>query len=676
MEIRTVLLIILAVLAAVVIVYFQYFYKSNRKANLSIVLAGLRFFTLLSAFILLVNPKFTKNEYFLEKANLVVLVDNSSSIESGEDEQLITAVSSITNHTDLNERFQIDQYAFSTELAQGDSLKFDGKNTNISKALSKIDEIYANGTNAIILLTDGNQTLGRDYEFLSLGKNNSIYPVAVGDTAQFEDISIGRVNSNTYAFLKNKFPLEISVNYNGRKPISKTLTISLDGIVQHQQQVDFGENENSRTINELLEAKSVGVKSINVQIASLTNEKNVFNNTREIAVEVIDEKTTVTLVSEIMHPDIGAIKKAIEANEQRVVNIRKPQEALNRVDETDLFVLYQPTNRFKPIYDYLHKSGTNSFTITGTKTNWAFLNSAQNNFFKENFNQPEEIEPVLNTAFGSFGLSDFSMDNYPPLLGNLGDIELKVPNDILVHQRIRGVDLDKPLFAILNEPTRREAVLFGENIWRWRAQSYRNTQSFVEFDEFMQKLMVYLTSNGKKSRLELDYELVFENSSEAKIRAYSFDESFIFNDNANLLLEYRSAEANLSRELPMLLKGSYFEADLSDFSPGEYTFTVTNQDENTKRSGVFKILEFNPERLMISTNHEKLQRLAQKAKGSVFYLDEMEDLIVELTDSSEFIPVQKSRQNVVSLIDFKLLLGLMAVTLALEWFLRKYNGLI
>lgn len=676
MEIRTVLLIILAVLAAVIIVYFQYFYKTNRKANFYYVLAGLRFFTLLSAFILLVNPKFTKNEYFLEKANLVVLMDNSSSMESGESEQLIPAVSSITNHTALNERFQIDRYAFSTGLTQGDSLKFNGKNTNISKALSKIDEIYANGSNAIILLTDGNQTLGRDYEFLNLGKNNAIYPIAIGDTTRFEDISIGRVNSNTYAFLKNKFPLEISVNYNGSGPISKTLTISVDGVVQHREQVDFGENENSKTINQLLEAKSVGVKSINVQIASLPNEKNVFNNTREIAVEVIDEKTTVTLVSEIMHPDIGAIKKAIETNEQRVVNIKKPQEALNGVDETDLFVLYQPTNRFKPIYDYLNKSGINSFTITGTKTNWAFLNSVQNNFFKENFNQQEEIEPVLNAAFGSFGLSDFSMENYPPLLGNLGDIELKVASDVLVHQRIRGVSLDKPLFAILNEPTRREAVLFGENIWRWRAQSYRNTQSFAEFDEFIQKLMVYLTSNGRKSRLELDYKLIFENSSEAKIRAYSFDESFVFNTNANLLLECKSAEGSFTRELPMLLKGSYFEADLSDFSPGEYSFTITNQDENIKRSGVFKILEFNPEKLMISTNHQKLQQLAKKNKGSVFYLDEMENLIEELTDSSQFTPIQKSRQNVVSLIDFRLLLGLMAVTLALEWFLRKYNGLI
>ncbi|WP_420322493.1 VWA domain-containing protein [Flagellimonas sp.] len=676
MEIRTVLLLILAVLAAFVIVYYQYFYKKNRKGRFYFMLAGLRFFTLLSTFLLLINPKFTKNEYFLEKANLVILTDNSSSIGVDDRAILANTIQSISANTDLRERFQIEQYNFASRLAQDDSLNFDGTNTNIADALSKIDEIYASGSNAVVLFTDGNQTLGTDYEFLNLGENVSVNPVVVGDTTKYEDISIGLVNSNTYAFLRNKFPIEVSVNYNGNQSTTKSLSISMDGNVKFRQNLNFGNNENNKTVSALLEAESVGIKNIVIQVESLSTEKNTFNNKKEIAIEVIDEKTTVTMVAEVLHPDLGALKKAIEANEQRVVNIKKPQEALIAKDETNLFILYQPSSRFKPIYDHLNESGTNAFTITGTKTNWGFLNTVQTRFFKENYNQPEEIEPVLNASFGTFGLSDFSLDNYPPLLGNLGDIDLKVDYDVLVHQRIRGVDLDKPLFAILKEGSRREAVLFGENIWRWRAQTYRNTQSFDSFDEFMGRLMAYLTGNGRKSRLELDYKLIYENSSEAKIRAYSFDESFNFDPNSSLTLKCTSVEGNFSRDLPMLLKGNYFEADLSDFPAGEYSFTVTKQQDNGKRTGTFKILQFNPEQMMISANHQKLQRLAQKANGTLFYMDELNALIDQLANSNRFTPVQKSRQNVVSLIDFRVLLGLMALTLALEWFLRKYNGLI
>ncbi|MGW9686199.1 VWA domain-containing protein [Flagellimonas sp. 2504JD1-5] len=676
MEIRTVLLLILAVLAAFVIVYYQYFYKNQRKGQFYKILAVLRFCTLLGAFVLLVNPKFTQNENFLEKSNLIILADNSASIGNEDKEQLVNTIKSITENENLNRRFQIENYNFESKLGQEDSLRFEGTNTNIANALSKLNEIYASGSNTLVLFTDGNQTLGSDYEFLNLGENISVNPVVVGDTTTYEDISIGLVNSNTYAFLKNKFPVEVTVNYNGNDNTSKTVSIAIDGNVKFREKLNFGSNENSRTVNALLEAESVGIKNILIQVEPLSTERNTLNNRKEIAVEIIDEKTLVTIVAEVLHPDIGALKKAIEANEQRTVKITNPQEALSSKEETDLFILYQPSSRFRPLYDYLSDSKTNTFTITGTKTNWGFLNAVQSSFFKENYNQPEEIEPVINNAFGTFGLSDFSLQNYPPLLGNLGDIDLKINSDVLVHQRIRGVDLDKPLFAILTEGSKKEAVLFGENIWRWRAQTYRNTQSFNEFDEFMGKLMVYLTSDGRKSRLELDYKLIYENSSEAKIRAYSFDESFNFDSNSNLVLRCDSNDTNFSRELPMLLKGNYFEADLSDFPAGEYSFTVTKLENNSKRSGSFKILEFNPEKLMVSADYGKLQRLAEKANGEIYYLNTIDSLVDKLTTSNQFTPVQKSRQNVVSLIDFRVLLGLMAVTLALEWFLRKYNGLI
>lgn len=85
-------------------------------------------------------------------------------------------------------------------------------------------------------------------------------------------------------------------------------------------------------------------------------------------------------------------------------------------------------------------------------------------------------------------------------------------------QQLQGVQLDKPLFAILTASNTKEAVLFGEDIWRWRAQVYRNDQNFQRFDDFIGSLMVYLGSNKQRNRLELDYELVFDNASMAKIR--------------------------------------------------------------------------------------------------------------------------------------------------------------
>ena len=103
----------------------------------------------------------------------------------------------------------------------------------------------------------------------------------------------------------------------------------------------------SKTINTLVDARSVGLKNISVSVENIENERNTVNNRRQLAIEVIDEKTNVAIISEIMHPDLGAIKKSIESNEQRSVSILKPTVNPNTLEEIDLFVLYQPTASFQ-----------------------------------------------------------------------------------------------------------------------------------------------------------------------------------------------------------------------------------------------------------------------------------------------------------------------------------------
>ncbi|WP_418498567.1 VWA domain-containing protein [Flagellimonas sp.] len=676
MELYTVFLIVLAAIIALGVVFFQYYYRNPRKGPLKIILAALRFIALFCGLLLLINPKFVDNDYYLEKANLILMVDHSTSMKEATTERNLSEVlDKIKGNPQLQDRFSIHGFGFGNAVAQTDSIVFNQRNTDISNALSTTNELFLNGANAVVLITDGNQTLGRDYEYLNLGGNLSVNPVVVGDTTQYEDISVGLINTNTYAFLKNKFPVETTIRYQGSAAVSKTVTISINGNRVHQQRVELDALKNSQTLNTLVEAQSVGIKTIKVEVGTLENEKNTTNNVKEAAIEVIDEKTNVVIVSDMLHPDIGALKKSIEANEQRSVSITKPTGTAQELEEADILILYQPNRNFRQLYELLQNSKANYFTITGSKTDWNFLNGAQQSFSVEN-SQSEEILPILNNAFGIFGLGDFNVDDFPPLVGNLGDIELKKSGETIMYQQIRGVHLDKPLFSILTEGKQREAVLFGENMWRWRAQTYRNDQSFQKFDDFMGTLMVYLTSNDQRSRLDVDYALVFENASMAKIRASYFDEGYQFDPNARISIQIVGTDNGFNRESPMLLKSTYYEVDLGDLASGEYRFTVSVEGENHKRSGSFRILDFDPEKQLTSADHKKLGRLAEKTNGKLYYTDNVEALVSDLSSSEQYLPVQKSRKNVVSLIDFRILLGLMVLVLAVEWFIRKYNGLM
>ncbi len=675
MQVQIVLLLLLAFVIALGLVLFQYFYRSKRT-KLSGLLAFLRFVTLFCGIVLLINLKFSRKEYELESANLIVLADNSSSIQklNGHD-QVRNIATDIAANPGLNEKFSLKQFRFGASLEVLDSLSFTAKRTNISKSLETLDETFANTQNVIVLLTDGNQTVGEDFEFQRFGNNTAVFPVVVGDTTSYSDMAIGQVNVNRYAFVGNTFPIEAEVLYSGEVPVTATIQLFLEGNPVYRETLEFARNERVKTINTLLEAKSTGIKTLEFRVSPLDNEKNTVNNRQQRFLEVIDEKTTIGIVSSIKHPDIGALKEAIETNKQRSVRLLAPNATSEELDDVDVFLLYQPNRSFSSVYDVIERKGGGVFTITGPETDWYFLQSQSKSISKEVVGQEEVIFPVKNEAFDLFDTSDFTMLEYPPLSGELGDIEVFTSAKVIAYQKIRGVALQAPLFFILEED-RKQAFLLGADIWKWRAQSFRNLGSFEAFDTFFGKLLLYLSDSEQKERLRLNYENRYDNSTTARIAASFFDNTYVFDPDAALKLKIIGANTNFEREEPMLLRENQFVSDLGDLEPGEYTFTVKETKENISKSGSFSILDFDLEDQFLAANDDKLERLAEANGGQHYYPTQTDKLLTDLIADERFTPIQKSNKNVVSLIDFRWLLALMVVALASEWTIRKYNGLL
>lgn len=676
MQIQTVLFILLAAIVALALVLFQYYYKNKRKGKLQIILSFLRFLAIFGTLLLIINPNFTKNEYTLEKTNLVLLVDNSSSMTSEDKAKVISDLSSLKNKMESSsESFNILNYRFGAELSNSDSLGFTEKSTNISKALAGLNEIFTGTNTAVLLFTDGNQTIGEDYEFYGKRQKFPIYPVVLGDTTKYDDISISQINANRYAFLKNKFPLEVFISYDGKEEVSSELQVFVDDKLVYKEKISLSNISNTKIVNTQIEASTVGIKNIKVIVPPLPNEKNTANNEKLLALEVLDEKTNVAIISNVQHPDIGALKKAIESNEQRLVSIYRPDTDLSKLQEVDVYILYQPDASFDKVYKQIQLRKSNSFTILGTYTDLNFINRIQNNYLVETGYPVQELFASPNAAFSKFDISEFSVEGFPPLVSDAGPVNVLGIGEPLLKARIKGVDMDQPLLTTAEEDTAKHAILVGENIWKWRVQNYRNDQTFKDFDAFLGKLTLYLSTSKGKNRFVLDYSSIYNNSSETKIKATYFDEAFVFDSNASINIKVESKSTNTSVEVPMLLKDGYYEADLSNLPPGKYDFVATVTKGNLSRSGSFSILDFDAEKQFSSSNYAKLNRLAKNTGGKLYFPDQMDSLVKALETDPKFVPVQKSKQNVVPLIDFKFLLGIIIAALSLEWFIRKYNGL-
>ncbi|SHI38385.1 VWA domain-containing protein [Aquimarina spongiae] len=676
MQTETILLIIAAFIISLIVSLYQYLYKAKSTTKKSVFFAFLRFLSVFAILLLLINPSFRKKTFFTEKPKLVVAIDNSSSIAYlKQEQQVVSFVERIKNSKEINDRFDINYYSFSDNLKDSLRLSFDQKQTNISRTLEDLSQIYKSSTAPTILVTDGNQTYGKDYQYSSSRYKQQVYPVIVGDTITVTDTKIAQLNVNRYAYLKNKFPVEAILTYSGDQSVSSRFQVSLGNAVVFSQNITFTEEENSKVLNFTLPATQVGVVQYNARLIPLENEKNKVNNAKAFAVEVIDQKTNVLLISDMVHPDLGAIKKSVESNERRSITIQRTSEVKN-IDDYQLIILYQPNSRFRGVYEKISTARKNYLTIVGSKTDWVFLNKTQNKYYQEITRQTEYYIPRFNPNYSTFLFDDIGYEGYPPLIGNFGEIRISSNHDVLLYRAIGNIQTEEPLLATIEEDGIREAILLGEGFWRWRAQNFLDTKNFESFDDFFSKLIQYLATNKPKSRLNTISESFYYGNANIKIKAEYFTKNYEFDNRGSLQISLKNKDTEETQTIPMLLKNNLYEVDLSNLKAGNYDFTVTVSGENISRSGSFTVLEYNVEQQFLNAHVTKLKQVATNTKGKSYFIGQNEKLIQDLIQDQRYQPIQKSKENVVSLIDWKYLLVIIILLLGIEWFARKYNGLI
>lgn len=676
MQGNTILFIILSGIIALLLALFQYVYRSKIN-KLNVIFTFLRFVTYFAILLLIINPKFDKVTFYNEKPNLVVATDNSNSIEYlGYDDKVQLMIDAIKNHEDLNNKFNIEFYSFGKELEKLDSLGFIDPKTNISEVFSKLNQVYKSSVSPTVLITDGNQTYGYDYEFSARNYTQPVYSVILGDTITYSDLKIEQLNVNRYAYFKNKFPVEAVINYNGSNSVKTNFVVKEGNQIIFRKPISLSKTNNSKIINLTLPANTVGVISYRAEIVPLVNEKNKINNTKEFGVEIIDQKSNIAIVTDIVHPDIGALKKSIESVEQRSVSILRPNDILNKVDDFDLVILYSPNNTFRAVYNELIRLNKNRFTITGMATDWTFLNSIQGNYFKKTSPIVEEYQPVLNENFSTFIINDLDFQSFPPLNSSFDPVEFKTKSETILFKSVNGIETDQPLLSIMEQDNRREAILFGEGIWRWRAQNFMNEKSFEGFDTFISKLILYLASKDKKKRLNVTNESFYYGNDDIIVYAQYFNKNYEFDSGGNLSIDIKDENSGLKRSFPLILSKSKYQVNLSSLSPSNYSFLIKVNNESLSESGAFKIIEYNVEQQFLNANISKLKRVASFSIGESYFVQNSDALFSDLLKDNRYKTIQKSNKNTVPLIDFKILLFLIALSLSIEWFLRKYNGLI
>ncbi|WP_329804851.1 hypothetical protein [Flavobacterium facile] len=671
----TILLILLSVIISGAVAFYQYLFKADNQNKTNWLLAFLRFISVFSLLLLLINPVISRKTIETNKIPLAIVADNSRSISELKANDVEKEVfEKLTSNSALKEKFEIQTYSFDEEFFAGKPLDFKGNQSNIDNVATNLKQLNKNAYYPVVLLTDGNQTIGNDYVY-SFQETANIFPVVLGDTTTTFDLKINQLNANKYAFLKNKFPVEVFLQYNGSKAISANFSIEKNGKKISSQAINFDKKNKVQSVQILLEADRVGLQKYKAVISSATKEKNSYNNVKNFAVEVIDQRKEIAIISDISHPDLGTLKRAIESNAQRKVTLLKTN-SISDLKRYNLLILYQPTASFRKVFDANKNLRINTFIITGMSTDFNLLNQMQSDLDFKLTNKKEDFTSSFVTGFNLFSQNDIQFAQLPPLENPFGKITEKGSLNTLLTAKVNGIDVGNPILTFSEKGNTRSAYLLGENSWKWRMESHVINQSYEKYDQFIDKIIQYLSTNSAKKSLLVEHESFYNSGETIEIFAQYFNKSYELEENANLSINLTNKNTKSTKNYNFSKANNGYQAIFDGLEPGNYAFQVKESSSNASYNGTFEVLDFDVEKQFVNPDVSKLQQLANQNKGEVIHPNQIDKLIQKLLKKETYLPVEKSLVKNSPLIDWIILLIILAVSLASEWFIRKFNGLL
>ena len=675
MQTTTFLYTLIALFLSIAIAYFQYFYKTKDKTKLPVLLFSIKVISLFLLLLLLINPKIKTSVLENIKPTLAIVVDNSKSISFlKEEKNILNFINKLSNNKDLAYKFNFENFTFAETLAVSDSMSFIGNATNIYTAINSVNNLNNDKNAPILLFTDGNQTVGNAYEFVN--SKQQIYPIVFGDTTKYKDLQVTQVNVNKYSYINNKFPVEVLLNYDGQTNVKTKFSIFNAGKIVFSKNIQFSKDESSQIITTNLTTIKEGNNYYTASIQKIKEEKNTQNNSKNFSVEVINEQTKVLILSTILHPDIGAIKKAIESNKQRSVEVSIVSRFKGKLSDFQLIILYQPNELFNTVLTELQQKKSNLLIVTGTNSDWNFINKQSLGFTKNAIKEIENYNAIYNPSFLTFLQKDIGFNTFSPLKDAYGAVTFSKEHQDLLFQNINGLVTEQPLISVLETDSQKTAIIFGEGIWSWRATGFLNTNSFEEFDQFIGNLIQYVSSKKRRNRLSINSENLYPANSVVQISAFYTDKNYKFDARASLEIYITNKRTKEVTKLPFSLINNAYQTAIENLKSGEYSFKVVVLGQKITKYGSFKITEYTIEEQFTRPNVKKLKSLATNVGGKLFFKNDATPLIESLLEDKRYSTIQKSTTKEQNLIDWKWVLFFVISLFTVEWVLRKYFGKI
>ncbi|MFB9842551.1 vWA domain-containing protein [Mucilaginibacter ginsenosidivorans] len=635
---------------------------------------------------LLIAPLVRSVSYTQQKPLVLIVQDNSQSIGTFKPggfkpDQFVGELAKLKEQ--LGDKYDVREFNFSRDLKDSLSNKFDGKQTNISSALDKLNERFANqNIGALVLVTDGLYNQGSDPLYEAKNLKTSVYTVALGDTTARRDLLIGNVNYNKTAFLGNDFVIEVLAEAFQANGETIRLNVSEDGKQVANQNVEVNSDNFRKVIPLKLNADKKGIRKFTIDITPVKNELSVQNNSETIYVDVLDARQKILLLYDGPHPDISTIKQGIEVNKNYEVKTSLLTDAASlKLTDYSLVILYQcVSNGSGALQSFITKGKVPVWYMLGAQTDLPQFNNEQKAIqVYSNRNQVQEVFPMPASDFSLFTLSDSTrnkLSKLPPLIAPFGNYRTAGNDQLLLKQRIGEVPTPYPLLLFGDDNGRRIGVLTGEGLWRWSLAEYQSYGNHHATEELLGQCVQYLTANSNRQRFRVyPAKNVFDEGENIILNAELYNEALQLVNTPDIKINLKS-DSGKNYSFLFTRSGQSYQLDAGTLPVGDYGYTASAKlgDQNLTANGRLTIKPLNLETRQTAADHKLLAALAQQSGGQMLQPSQVGQLADLIQKNENIKTVVYEDKHYSDLVGVKWIFVFIVALLSAEWFLRKREG--
>ena len=635
---------------------------------------------------LLLSPMLKSWKTEVQKPMILFLQDASQSIVLNADSsyyrtKYLSQIETIVN--ELQNDYEVKTFSFDKVLKNGILNEFNGSYSNMAGAINSLYQQYAHlNIGALIVATDGIYNQGQNPYYVAQKMKFPIYFIGLGDTILHRDLLINRQAYNKTVFLGNKFPIEAEVIARKSKGKQSELQLIYKGKIIERKKIQIKSDNQKNIFRFYPEAKVKGLQSYTLKLKTIENEVNVKNNSVRVFINVIDSKQKILMLYDSPHPDIAAIKSAIEHFENYQIEVVQFDKFKQSLKAYNLVILHQLPNASNTSLRQLQQIKQDHIPflmILGLNTNLHNLNRLHLGLDIQNKRMSmNTVSPVLNSNYAAFNLSnDFqrTIADFPPLSSPYGKYRLSKSIHSLLYQQIGAVKTQIPLIGLSNQSGWRTAFIIGEGIWRWRLHNYAKFENHDIFNELIGKMVRYLSLVKEQSNFDSQIKKQFEESEDVVFNAVLYNESYeaVTNFEIDLTIKddnHKEYLYNFSKR-----DSSYF-LNAGHFAAGIYHYEAkTNMGAKlVMRKGSFVVKADSREAMQLTADHHLLNMIALEHQAKLFDKSQIDKIPTAISERNDIVNIQYNRLKYSRLIDLNFLLSIIILLLSLEWFVRKQMG--